>query len=80
MGENKNPTQCQELLDYMKDGRRVTQISALNDLGIMRLASRISELVKSGYAIEKGWKCGVAKRTGRKWKVRTYRWLGEEEK
>ena len=40
------------VLDYMKRYKTITAFDALRDLGIMRLASRISELRK-GHNIEK---------------------------
>lgn len=51
---NKNPTQCDRLLDFMlAHAEGITQIEALNSLGILRLASRISELKDQGYPIER---------------------------
>lgn len=44
--ENKNPTQCDMVLQYLKDFGSITQLEALQDLGIMRLASRVSEINK----------------------------------
>ena len=46
------PTQNQRILEYILAFGSITQLEALNDLGIMRLASRISELRKRGYNIE----------------------------
>lgn len=46
MSENSNPTQAQMVLDYMHDFGSITQFEAMQDLGVMRLASRISELKK----------------------------------
>lgn len=51
--KNSRPTQCQRLLAYMDSHNDVTQIEALNELGILRLASRISELKTQGYQITK---------------------------
>lgn len=48
---NSNPTQCQRILDYMLDHGSITQLEALKDLGVFRLASRISEMRKDGYQI-----------------------------
>lgn len=45
-------TQSQRVLDYMDTFGSITQLEALNDLGVMRLASRISDLRKQGYPIE----------------------------
>lgn len=52
MGKNTNPTQNQRIIDYMMEFGSITQLQALRDLGVMRLASRISDLRKGGWAIE----------------------------
>ena len=44
-------TQAQRVLDYIEKFGSITQLEALNDLGVMRLASRISDLKKEGYPI-----------------------------
>lgn len=44
-------TQAQRVLDYMDTFGGITQLEALKDLGVMRLASRISDLKKQGYPI-----------------------------
>ena len=44
-------TQAQRVLDYIDQFGSITQLEALNDLGVMRLASRISDLRKQGYPI-----------------------------
>lgn len=49
--ENSKPTQNQRILDYIKQFGSITQLEALRDLGVMRLASRISDLRKQGYPI-----------------------------
>ena len=49
---HKRPKQSERILQYMKDFGSITQLEALNDLGCMRLASRITELRKAGYEIE----------------------------
>ena len=46
-------TQINRLLAYMDEHKTITQIQALNDLGIMRLASRMSDLKQMGYPISK---------------------------
>lgn len=48
---NSKPTQAARILDYMEQFGSITQYQALADLGIMRLASRISELRKRGVTI-----------------------------
>jgi hypothetical protein len=45
-------TQAQRVLDYMDTFGSITQLEALKDLGVMRLASRISDLKKQGYPIQ----------------------------
>ena len=46
-------TQNQRVIDYMTQFGGITQIQALSDLGVMRLASRISDLRSKGYDIKK---------------------------
>jgi hypothetical protein len=48
MANNHKPTQNQRVLDYIKEFGSITQLEALRDLGVMRLASRISDLRKQG--------------------------------
>lgn len=45
-------TQNQRVIAYLEQFGSITQLEALRDLGIMRLASRISDLKRLGYAIE----------------------------
>ena len=52
MSENSKPTQAQRVLEYIETFGSITQLEALRDIGVMRLASRISELKKKGYAIK----------------------------
>lgn len=47
----RKSTQAERVLDYINDFGSITQLEALNDLGVMRLASRISDLRKEGYPI-----------------------------
>ena len=49
---NKKPTQRDRVLKYMLDFGCITQREAMNDLGVMRLASRIHELREMGYIIQ----------------------------
>ena len=44
-------TQCVKVLEYMKTFGSITQLQALQDIGCMRLASRISDLRQQGVAI-----------------------------
>lgn len=44
-------TQAERVLNYIEEFGSITQLEALKDLGVMRLASRISDLKKLGYPI-----------------------------
>ena len=46
-------TQKTRVLEYMKDFGGITPLEALSDLGVMRLASRISDLRELGYPIKR---------------------------
>ena len=37
-------TQCMKIVKYMKDFGSITTVQAMKDLGVMRLAARISDL------------------------------------
>lgn len=45
--------QCELILQYMRDFGSITTMQAFTDLGITKLASRISELIKQGVWIHK---------------------------
>lgn len=45
-------TQAQRVLGYIEEFGSITQFEAMRDLGVMRLASRISDLKKDGYPIK----------------------------
>lgn len=44
-------TQTQRVLDYIREFGSITAIEAVRDLGVMRLAARISDLKKDGVDI-----------------------------
>ncbi len=44
-------TQCEQIIDYMKQFGSINPLQALQDIGCFRLASRISDLKKKGYPI-----------------------------
>lgn len=78
MDDNKRPTQCDRLLCYMSTHPNgVTQVEALNDLGILRLASRISELRNDGCSIQKEM-VTVKNRFGENCKIARYRLVGDQ--
>ena len=43
--------QVDRIYKYMKDFGSITQLDAIRDLGVMRLASRISDMRKEGIGI-----------------------------
>lgn len=43
--------QCDMVLRHLKDVGSITSLDAMNEYGIMRLASRISDLKKRGHKI-----------------------------
>ena len=49
-------TQCEKVLEYMKDFGSITPLDAMRDIGCMRLASRIADLKDQGHAIGKRMK------------------------
>ena len=66
-----NANQRSRVLDYMGTRGGITQIDALKDIGVMRLASRISELKKRGWRIGWEWQKG-RNRYGEKYQVKRY--------
>lgn len=73
---HSNHTQSQRLLAYLKLHGSITQLEALSDLGIMRLASRVADLKKQGHKID-GSMATVRNRYGESCRVKKYR-LGDE--
>lgn len=46
-------TQCERIQRHLEDFGSITSLEAMQEYGIMRLASRISDLKKSGVPIQK---------------------------
>ena len=46
-------TQCEQILQYMEDFGSITPLEAMKDLGVMRLAARISDLRRAGHRISR---------------------------
>ena len=44
-------TQCERILKYMQDFGSINPMQAMKDLGVMRLAARVSDLKKEGHHI-----------------------------
>ena len=51
MSVDSKPTQNQRILDYIEENGWITQFEAMKELGVMRLASRVSDMRKQGYKI-----------------------------
>ena len=45
-------SQCDSILAYMKTGRSVTPLMALDKFGTFRLAARVKELREAGYQVK----------------------------
>lgn len=66
------PTQNDRILDYIAKYGSITQLEALRDLSIMRLASRISDLKSMGFPIISEMET-VNNRFGEKCSIKRYR-------
>ena len=71
MSVHSNPTQNQRILDYINENGSITQLEALKELGVMRLASRISDLRRQGYGIISEIET-VENRYGEKCRIKRY--------
>ena len=49
--KNSRPTQCDYILDFMKENGSITTFDAFTELGCVRLGARISEMRKRGINI-----------------------------
>lgn len=76
MSVHSKPTQNQRILDYISEFGSITQLEALQDLGVMRLASRISDLKRQGYNITSSIDV-VNNRYGEKCRVKRYSLIDE---
>ena len=50
-------TQCERIIDYMNRFGSISPVEAFSDLGVMRLASRICDIEKSGTPITRNMEC-----------------------
>ena len=53
MQKTAKPKQLDRVIAYMIDFGSISQLEAIRDIGVMRLASRISDAKKAGYDIKK---------------------------
>ena len=70
-------TQCERVKNYIDEFGSITALDAMRDLGVMRLASRISDLKDRGYAIASET-VPVKNRYGEWTYIARYRWEGQE--
>ena len=70
------PTQNERIIAYIKQFGSITQYEALKDLGVMRLASRISDLKRLGYPLV-GEMVVVENRYGEECRIKRYTLRGE---
>lgn len=68
---NSIPTQAARVVKYIEDFGSITTLEAVNDLGILRLASRVSELRKKGFNIKSEF-IEVKNRYGETCRVKRY--------
>ena len=66
------PSQNDRIVNYMQEHGGITQIEALQHLGVLRLASRISDLRRCGVDITSEF-VEVKNRYGEKSRVKRYR-------
>lgn len=74
--QHSKPTQNDRILDYIAENGSITQLEALTELGVMRLASRISDLKRKGYNIVSKT-VTVKNRYGEKCSIKRYRMEGD---
>jgi hypothetical protein len=72
-------TQAQRVLDYIDEFGSITQFEALQDLGVMRLASRISDLKKQGFPITSKVEA-VKNRYGENCYIKRYSLVGGDDR
>ena len=70
-----NDTQHILILKYFKTHQRITPMDAYNNLGITKLATRISEMKKNGYLFKQEM-IEVKNRYGNKVRVMEYQFVG----
>ena len=66
-------TQCEMIEEYLDTYGEITPLEAMRDLGIYRLASRISDMKKRGHKI-KSEMVSVATRNGGRTHIARYSW------
>lgn len=65
-------TQCEKIIRHLRDHGSITTLEAINEYGILRLASRVNDLKRRGYNIVGETKTG-RNRYGEKTSFKVYR-------
>ena len=65
------PTQNKRVIEYIEKHGGITQLEALQHCGVMRLASRISDLRRRGYSFATDW-IEVKNQFGEECRVKRY--------
>lgn len=55
--KEQNMNQYQKILQYINDFGSISPMEAFSDLGITKLATRISEMRKDGIEFDQVWEC-----------------------
>lgn len=70
--KHSRPTQCELILEYIAEFGSITPLEAMRDLGVYRLASRVSEMKnKRGIPIKSVWET-VNTRRGTTTRIKRY--------
>ena len=65
-------TQCEKIIRHLRDHGSISSLEAINEYGILRLASRVNDLKRRGYNIVGEIKTG-RNRYGEKTNFKVYR-------
>lgn len=57
--ENERPTQCDRIQRWLEEVGEIDSSTAMRELGVYRLASRISEMKKRGMNIKREMRSGI---------------------
>jgi hypothetical protein len=76
MNNNPNPqesaSQAKQILEYMRQGNRITQLEAIEKFGCLRLSARIADISKMiGYPCRRE-RISVRNRNGKEVRVMSY--------
>ena len=72
MEGNIKMTQCEKIIRHLRDHGSISSLEAINEYGILRLASRVNDLKRRGYNIVGEIKTG-RNRYGEKTNFKVYK-------